>query len=174
MSRRDRTSVRTIGVWIAAAWLAATGCALLPVEGGLGACSGALLSPASEIGGQCLERMVQEGGAAADWIEREGKPDYFELSSSRVRLLYIERDQVVELSRSATGGIAAKTSAPIRASDHMRFRNEDKLRLGQTRVSRVPAPKAAAEEEPSEVRRARVGERSDDAANPARRDSPEP
>ena len=147
-------------------WLALGACAFLPVEGGLGDCSGALLASVESSGAVCLERMVQNGGNVAQWLEQEGKPDYFEASGSRVRLLYIDRDQVLELSRTATGSIGAKTSTPIRASDHMRFRDADKVRLGQARIARVPRAPAAVEEEANEVRPARVGERVRDPRQP--------
>jgi hypothetical protein len=43
----------------------------------------------------------------------------------------------------------------------MRFRDQDKQRLGQARLNRVPVPAAAAQEErPNQVMRARVGERA--------------
>jgi hypothetical protein len=153
---------RWVRVCAAFGWLAAASCALLPVAGGMGDCSGALFARSDPAGAQCLERMVAQGGGVAAYLERAGQPDYFEISPKRVRLLYIERDQVVELSRTAGGGLAERTSSPIRSADHMRFRNEDRARLGQTRMSRVPASPAAVEERPNEVRRARVGERGSD------------
>jgi hypothetical protein len=152
-------------------------CALLPVAGGMGDCSGALLARTDPNGAACLERMVQGDGGVAEWLQRDGQPDYFEVSSKRVRLLYIDRDQVVELSRSASGGVAAQTTTPIRASDHTRFRDADRARLGQTRVSRVPAAPAAVEEErPNQVLRARVGERAetDPSEPPAGQNGDEP
>jgi hypothetical protein len=133
-------------------------CTLLPVAGGMDDCSDALLAGSDPAGAACLERMVQEGGELSSQLEQRGKPDYFELSSKRARLLYIERDEIVEVSRSATGGLAVRTSSPIRASDHMRFRNDDRVRLGQARVNRVPATSPVEEERPNQVLRARVGE----------------
>lgn len=140
--------------------LAGTACTLLPVAGGMGDCSGTLFSISDPVGAGCMERMAQEGGGLASQLEQRGKPDYFELSSKLVRLLYVERDEVVEVSRSASGSLAVRTTSPIRAADHMRFRNEDRLRLGQARVNRVPAPPTAQDERPNEVLRARVGERA--------------
>jgi hypothetical protein len=155
---------------------AGTSCTLLPVAGGMGDCSGALLARTDPNGAACLERMAQGDGRVAEWLQREGQPDYFEISAQRVRLLYIERDQVVVLSRSAAGGVTAQTSKPIRASDHTRFRDADRLRLGQTRVSRVPSAPAVEEERPNQVLRARVGERSETEPTepPAGQDGEEP
>ncbi len=172
MGRGVRPRRSGLSAWLrlcaASGLLASASCALLPVAGGVGDCSGALLARTDPNGAACLERMAQGGGGVAEWLQREGQPDYFEVSAKRVRLLYIDRDQVVVLSRTAGGGVTAQTLTPIRSADHTRFRDEDRLRLGQTRVSRVPAAPAAVEEErPNQVLRARVGERSEpDPAEP--------
>ncbi len=146
--------------------LMGSACTLLPVAGGMDDCSGSLFAAVDPVGGACLERMAQAGGELSSQLEQRGKPDYFELSSKRARLLYIEQDQVVEVSRAATGGLSVRTSGPIRAADHTRFRNDDRLRLGQARASRVPAPPADVEERPNQVLRARVGEGKPEAEEP--------
>ena len=131
----------------------ASGCAVL---GSPGPCSSGLVEigvPGSEA---CLSDL-QSRPEISKWIDESGAPDYVEvLSSSRIRLFYIARDQVVTFEEGLIGGLSPSVTTRIRSSDHTRFTDADRKRLGDIRMGDVASPPP--EPAPRGVTRGRVGE----------------
>ena len=139
----------------------ATGCVLLPIAGTSGGgCIGQLLATTQAAGETCLGTVLAENPGIADWVTEQGRPDYVEApSGSAVRLLYIDTDRVVTFERGITGAPAASISPRIRASDHTRFREDDKIRLARVRTSDSPLTRTPTPEVPTNgILRRRVGQ----------------
>jgi hypothetical protein len=147
---------------VGAAWLiAATGCTILPLSGlSSGGCTGQLLATGDELGERCLAAVMEGVPAISAWISLEGLPDYVEArSGSALRMIYVESDRVVTFARDLLGTPAPTVVPRIRAADHERFKEQDKLRLtavrGGTGIVRNAEPE---EEAPSGILRRRVGQ----------------
>ena len=133
--------------------LVLSGCAVL---GSPGPCSSGLVEIGAPGGEACLSDL-RTRPEIAQWIDETGTPDYVELlSSSRIRLFYVVRDQVVTFEDGLIGGLSPSVTARIRSADHTRFTDADRKRLGDIRMGDVASPPR--EPEPRGVTRGRVGE----------------
>jgi len=168
-----RSLTTTAGSWIRSAASAGClalmlgACTLRPLGADLDSCVGGFLPTARPEGSQCLE-LVSTVPAVAEWVQAQGRPDYVDMPTSRVlRLLYLESDRVVEFSRTGAGSVRSAVSTPIRASDHTRFSNDDRVRLGTLRAARAGGKALEAPADGgSEVKRGIVGRKPQSGSAP--------